>query len=218
VNDEVVNDARAAVDAAAHQPKIDPKRVFLLGHSWGGYLAPRIANGDPAIAGLVLFAASARPLEQIVVEQLQYFTTLPGGSSDVLQKKIAAAQEAERRIESPDLKPGDMVDLLGSKIAASYFLDLRGYDPPAVAAKLGIPILVLQGARDYQVRDADFDAWKKALGGNPSVQFQHYKDLNHLFESGKGMATPDEYDNAGHVAESVISDIATWILSTAKSK
>jgi dienelactone hydrolase len=218
VNDEVVNDARAAADMAAHQPRIDPHHVYVLGHSWGGYLAPRIASGDAKIAGLVLLAASARPLEQVVVEQLQYFASLPGGSSDALQKKIAAAKESERRIESPDLKNGDTIDLLGSKVGASYFLDLRGYDPPAVAAKLTIPILVLQGERDYQVRDADFQAWKKALGAKPSVQFRQYSDLNHLFETGKGMATPEEYDNAGHVAEPVISDIVAWVGANSKSK
>ena len=218
VDDEVINDARAAVDLASREPKIDSKRIYVLGHSLGGYLAPRIASGDAQVGGLIIFAGSARPMEKLVVEQLQYFSTLPGGDSDLVRAKIAAAEQSERQIESPDLKPGDTVELLGTKITATYFLDLRGYEPTAVAAKLSIPILVMQGGRDYQVRDADFEAWKKTLEGKPTVQFKYYPDVNHLFETGKGMATPAEYDNPGHVAEPVISDMAAWILSNGKSK
>jgi hypothetical protein len=107
---------------------------------------------------------------------------------------------------------------VGAKVPGGYFLDLRGYDPPAVAAKLTIPIFVLQAGRDYQVRDADYDAWKKALSEKPSVQFKRYADLNHLFETGTGMATPSEYDNPSHVAEPVIADIAAWILANGKPK
>jgi uncharacterized protein len=46
VDDEIVNDARAAVELAAKQPKIDAKRIFVLGHSEGGYVAARIADCD----------------------------------------------------------------------------------------------------------------------------------------------------------------------------
>jgi len=216
VNDEAINDARAAVELLSKQPKIDSKRIFVLGHSWGGYLAPRIATGDSQISGIIILAGSARPLEQMIVEQLQYFATQPGGSSEQLQKQLAAAEESEKQIENPNLKSTDTIGLVGARVPGGYFLDLRGYDPPAVAAKLTIPILVLQSGRDYQVRDADFDAWKKALEGKPSGEFKHYVDLNHLFETGKGMATPSEYDNPGHVAEPVVADIAAWILADAR--
>ncbi|MFZ0968265.1 MAG: alpha/beta fold hydrolase [Candidatus Acidiferrales bacterium] len=218
VNDEVINDAQAAVDLLSKQPKINSKRVFVLGHSWGGYLAPRIVTGDPQVYGIIIFAGSARPLEKMIVEQLQYFSTLPRGSSEQLQKQLAAAEQSEKQIENPELKSGDTIELMGAKVDATYFLDLRGYDPPAVAAKLSIPILVLQGGRDYQVRDADFAAWKKSLEGKPSVEFKRYADLNHLFQTGSGMATPAEYDNLGHVAEPVIADIAAWILASGNAK
>jgi dienelactone hydrolase len=218
VNDEVINDARAAVELLSKQPKINAKRVYVLGHSWGGYLAPRIAAGDSQVAGIIILAGSARPLEKMIVEQLQYFAALPGGPSEQLQKQLAAAEESEKQIENSNLKNTDTIELVGAKVPGAYFIDLRGYDPPAAAAKLTIPILVLQGGRDYQVRDTDFDAWKKALEGKPSVEFKNYVDLNHLFETGKGMAMPSEYDNPGHVAELVVADIAAWILANAKAK
>src|SRR6202041_856998 len=129
VDDEIVNDARAAVDLASKQPKIDPKRIFLLGHSEGGYIAPRIADGDPQIAGIILLAASERPIQKLIVDQIHYLATFPGVPPEMAQKQIAAVDEMVKQIESPDLKKTDKVRFLGADIPASYFLDLRGYDP-----------------------------------------------------------------------------------------
>ena len=106
------------------------------------------------------------------------------------QKQIDAIEQTIKEIDSPDLKKTDKVNFLGAEIPASYFLDLRGYDPPAVAAKFKIRILVLQGARDYQVTNEDFELWKKGLAGHGNVTFKLYPDLNHLFETGEGKSKP----------------------------
>jgi len=211
VDDEIVNDARAAVELAAKQPKIDPKRIFLLGHSEGGYIAPRIADGDAQIAGIIVLAGSARPLGKVIEDQIHYLTTFPGVPPDQAKKQIDAIELMIKEIDNPDLKKTDKVTFLGADIPASYFLDLRGYDPVAVAAKLKIRILVLQGARDYQVTSEDFDLWKKGLAGHDNVTFKLYPDLNHLFVTGEGKSKPAEYDKAGHVSADTVTDIAEWI-------
>jgi hypothetical protein len=74
-----------------------------------------------------------------------------------------------------------------------------------------MPLLVLQGERDYQVTMADFDGWKKALGGRAQVRLKSYPKLNHLFMEGEGKAKPEDYTKAGHVAEEVVDDIAEWV-------
>jgi dienelactone hydrolase len=218
VDDEIVNDARAAVELAAKQPKIDAKRIFLLGHSEGGYVAPRIADGDPQIAGIILLAGSARPIEKLIIEQTRYLTSFPGVPADQAQKHIAAAEKSAATIESPDLKKTDTVDLIGAKIPATYFLDLRGYDPTGTAAKLKIRILVLQGGRDYQVTTEDFEAWKKSLDGHANATLKLYPDLNHLFQAGEGKSVPTEYDKAGHVSAETIGDIADWVAKGGNAK
>lgn len=210
VDDEIVNDARAAAELASKTPKIDAKKIYVLGHSEGGYVAPRIAEGDPLIAGIILLAGSERPIEKMVVEQIRYLTSFPGVPPEQAQKQMAAAEQAAKMIESPDLKKSDTVNLMGAKIPASYFLDLRAYDPTAMITKLKIRILVLQGARDYQVTTEDFEAWKKALAGHANATFKLFPDLNHLFETGQGKSVPTEYDKAGHVAEEAVAEIADW--------
>lgn len=217
VDDETISDARAAIARIAHETDINPARVFLLGHSLGGYLAPRTASGDPQIAGIVILAGNARPVEQLVLEQVRYMASADGASGEENQKLIAAAEQAAQKIESPSLKPADAIPFLGSKTYGSYWLDLRGYDPIHSALQLKIPILILQGGRDYQVTPADFDAWRAALDARANVTLRFYADLNHLFVSGSGPSTPQEYEKPGHVAESVVADISAWLLSAGKS-
>ncbi len=217
VKDEVIDDARAAIAFAAVQQNVDPKRIYLLGHSLGAYLAPRIATGDPQIAGIILLAGNIRPTEQLIVEQVRYLTNRSGAASPEAQKQIDAAEQVQREVESPDLKPGTMIDVFGSQTPSSYWLDLRSYDPGQTAAALRIPILILQGDKDYQVRLADFDGWKKALTGHSNATFKIYPGLNHLFmistATGEQLSTPSEYNTAGHLSADVVGDIATWISS-----
>ena len=83
VRQEVIEDAIEAVKALRAQPVIDPKRVFVLGHSLGGMLIPRIGTADPTIAGLIVLAGAARPLEEAIVAQTRYLTMADGTIRDI---------------------------------------------------------------------------------------------------------------------------------------
>jgi fermentation-respiration switch protein FrsA (DUF1100 family) len=89
---------------------------------------------------------------------------------------------------------------------------LAEYDPVAVAKTLSVPMLILQGERDYQVTMTDFNRWKSALSSRKNVEFRSYAQLNHLFVAGDGKSSPAAYEKPAHVTEQVISDIAAWIL------
>ncbi len=212
VDDEVISDARAAVALVAKQPKINPKQVFLLGHSLGAYLAPRIATGDSQIAGIAILGANTKPIEQVIVEQIHYLSGKTGAPADQSARQIADVEAAAKQIESPDLKANDTVSLLGSKTYGAYWLDLRGYDPVKTASQLKIPILVLQGGRDYQVTNANFEEWNKTLAKRKNATLKSFPGLNHLFMAGQGVSTPAEYGNPNHVSEEVIDTIALWVL------
>jgi dienelactone hydrolase len=212
VEDETISDARAAVALVVKQPKVDPRQVFLLGHSLGAYLAPRIATGDAEIAGIVMLAANARPLEKIVLEQIHYWAAMNGAPTEAEQKKIDAAEDGAKQIERPDLKPDDKIEFLGATMYGAYWLDLRAYDPLKTAAKLKIPILILQGGRDYQVTPSNFQAWSDALSNNKNVTLRTYPDLDHFFAHGTGASKPTDYARPGHVSEEVVESVATFIL------
>jgi len=211
VNEETLDDARAAVALLATMKEIHPQRIFVLGHSLGAMVGPRIAVGNKQVAGLILMAGNTRPIEELVIEQARYAAELDGKITPEKEKQIQAAEQSAREIRNPQLKPGMTVQFLGMATPAAYFLDLRNYRPGEAAATLGIPILVLQGERDYQVRFADFNGWKKALEKKPNASFKLYPGLNHLFMFGTGPSSPAEYLQPNHVQEEVVRDIGEWI-------
>ncbi len=211
VREETEDDAQSAIQLLRQTKHIDPSRVFLVGHSLGGWIAPRIAERTPELAGIVILAGNTREFATLVVDQLRYIAELDGGISADEQTELDAAKKDLELALSPDLKPRDTVSVLGSKVPGAYFLDMRGYDAAAVAKRVKQPILVLQGESDYQVTMEDFAGWKRALGDAPQARFKSFPQLNHLFMGVDCKSTPENTLKAGHVDEHVVEEIAIWV-------
>jgi fermentation-respiration switch protein FrsA (DUF1100 family) len=201
LHEETVEDALKAAALLRTQAGVDPKRVYVLGHDLGGYAAPRIAAEDNQIAGFILMAANARHLEDLAVEQVQSL----GGSPKALEN----AKALQAKVKS--IEPGDEDSPAVLNAPVSYWLNLKDYDPVSDAAKIAMPILILQGERDYQISMTDFGLWKTGLARNKSVVMKSYPALNHLFVAGTGKSTSAEYAKPGHVAPEVIEEIAAFV-------
>jgi uncharacterized protein len=211
VKEEVLDDVLAAVQLLRKQKGVDGKQVFVLGHSLGAILAPRLGTLDPGIAGLVIMAGATRPLEDLVAEQFEYLFSLEGPLSDENKAKLEKLKVQVARVKDPKLSPDTPAADLPLAAPAVYWLSLRESPPAETAAKVKQPMLILQGERDYQVSMTDFEGWKKAVGGRRDVTLKSFPELNHLFVEGTGKSKPAEYQAEGHVAPVVIDDIAGWI-------
>ena len=208
MDEETTDDAVAAVSALRTAPGIDPGKVFVLGHSQGAMLAPRIAQRSTQVAGLVLFAAPARSLLTILPEQNRYLLGADGGIDaqeqqflDELDRKIASVR-GQAEVAAKDTPLG---------LPAHYWRTFEKVDPVADAKSLALPILLLQGGRDFQVVDADWQLWKTGLSSDPRATFKHYPALNHLGIAGEGPGSLSEYNQPGHVEARLIDDTAAWI-------
>jgi len=201
LNEETVDDAVRAAALLRTEKEIDPQHIYVLGHSLGGYAAPRIAEEDGKLAGIIFLAANARPIEDLMVDQAEYLN-LPA-------KEIDGVKAAAKRIKTLEPGDADLPPILNMPI--SYLLDLKEYDPVAAAKKLNVRMLFLQGERDFQVTSKDLALWKAGLGSRKDVTIQTFPALNHLFVAGEGRSTEAEYRKPGHVAPEVVDAIAKWI-------
>ena len=211
VKEETIDDALAAVTLMQHTPGIDARKVFVLGHSLGGMLVPRIGIADSSIAGFIVLAGASRPLEDLILEQMIYIASLDDTITREEKEELQKLSQQVLRVKDKSLSSQTNPTELPFGAPPGYWLDLRGYAPAVSAGSLNRPILVLQGERDYQVTMEDYHGWSVALAGKKNVQFTIYPKLNHLFIEGKGKSTPAEYQAAGHVAQEVVNDIARWI-------
>jgi dienelactone hydrolase len=212
VADEYVPHAVAAVHLLRQHPRVDAGRVFVLGHSLGGTVAPRVGAAEPSVAGLVILAGGAQPLHWAAVRQVRYLASLDPETAAAAQPAIDALTEQARRVDSPGLSASTPASELPFGGPAPYWLDLRDYHPVAVAAALGKPMLILQGGRDYQVTVADDLArWRAGVAQHPDVTIRVYDPDNHLFFPGTGPSSPAEYEPAQHVDPAVVADIASWL-------
>jgi pimeloyl-ACP methyl ester carboxylesterase len=213
VDDETVDDALLAGALLRKQPELRSTRIFVIGHSLGAMMAPRIAQRDPAIAGVVLLSAPALPLEDTVVRQVRFLQDKTKGDSHESLERLIAQRDEIKHLDPAHLPTTPLM----LNLPAAYWLDLRNYDPVALSRTLSIPMLVLQGGRDYQVTPADdFARWQSAFAHTARIRLQEYPTLSHLFMPAGAVPGPQDYQTAAHVDEGVIADIAGWISSTAR--
>jgi len=191
--EETIDDALLAAALAMKTDRINSRRVFILGHSLGGMLIPRIAHHDPDLAGFIVMAAPARPSEDSILEQMKYLYTFDDILTEREKAQLNRLEVQVGRVKEPVLSLSTRSEDLPLGLPASYWLDLR------------------QGERDYQVTMTDFLVWKRVLADKENVRFESYPGLNHLFIKGDGRSSPDEYKEPGHVAEKVIINITDWI-------
>lgn len=213
VKEETIEDALLAIDLLRKDPRIDNDRIYILGHSMGAMLAPRIDAEGGDVRGLIMMAGTPFRLEDIVIRQLGQ-----AGGGFVLGKIIGLEQRIYSKKfdglysmsdeEAKKKKFGGGISLyyfkeMGQKTAADYLLES---DKPA---------LIMQGGRDFQVlADEDFAAFKDLLAQRENTEFRLYPDLNHLFVT----AVQDDITKASkdysverHISEEVISDIADFM-------
>ena len=210
VDDEVTDDAVTALRLLRQQPQIDPHRLFVLGHSLGGLMVPRIARRYTDLAGAILLAAPAKFGVDTLLRQSRYLDQLQGMPAAAIDKQLAPMVAARDTLAHADPAHPPAGTLLGAPM--SYWMSLRDYDAVAVARTLHLPMLILQGDADYQVTLlGDYAKWKAALGENPRVQMHDYPGLSHLFMPAGTPPGPADYAKPGHVDATVLHDISAWI-------
>ena len=196
---------------------INRDRVFLLGHSMGAMLAPRIDAEGADVKGLILMAGTPYRLEEVVLRQLKQangsnplLNWFVGQEYRVMAKKFSGLyrmsdDEAKKKKFAGNLSLYYFKEM-GQKTAVDYLLE---------SVK---PVLILQGGRDFQVlAEDDFRRFQELLSGRENTRFRLYPELNHAFVEAiydDILKASKEYRVERHIGETVIGDIASFILDS----
>ena len=212
VDDEYTRDAQAALDVLLADGRID--RVFLLGHSQGGMLMPRIISklGAEHFSGGIALAGSPLHLWEIQLHQNQAVVEGLTGAQKAQAQQVLDA-ELEKRDDMENWSDDERKQNTFFGISAYYQGDEMRVDAAETARANGVPVLCLQGGADWQVTPEDgAQAWQAAL---PEAEVLTFDGLSHMctpVENSTGTAA--DYVSGSHVSEDVIDAIAQWILNT----
>lgn len=217
VKEETIEDAILAANLLRNEPRIDPNKIFIIGHSFGGMLAPRIDAEGGNFAGIIIMAGSPRKLEEIMMSQ-----------NDAVLKSLNKLLRwlAKKQIAAFSKKFDNLYDLSDEKakssklfagIRAYYFKEMGEHPARDYLTKLEKPIFIVLGEKDVQANvTEDFEGYKEILKNKDNATFNLYPNLNHLFMPsiyGNIMKIKKEYAIPQKVDQQVIIDIADWILS-----
>ena len=217
VKEETIGDAIMAANLLKNDSRIDTSKVFIIGHSMGGMLAPRIDAEGGNFRGLILMAGSPLPMEKIMLIQLEeQLAEMKGLTKKIISKqldKFTALFEGLYELTDEAAK----ATKIGNGVTLYYFKEMGQPTVEDYLNKTDKPMLIMQGEKDFQVRaDRDYAAYQKILVGRSNVTFKLYPGLSHAFVPATyediSMAKK-EYSIEKHIGDDVISDIANWIKS-----
>ena len=214
VKEETIEDAILAVKMLREDPRIDHSRIFILGHSMGAMLAPRIDAEGADVRGLIMMAGTPYRLEDIVLRQLRQ-----AGRGKSLMSRIVRLEHAFYRRKFRGLYEMSDEEAKKKKFAGNltlyYFKEMGQKTAADYLLASPKPVLILQGGRDFQVlAKKDYRGFRKALAGRARTWFRLYPELDHCFVEGiydDILKASREYKVERHIPEEVIGDIAKFV-------
>jgi dienelactone hydrolase len=217
VKEETIDDAILATELLKNDSRIDAEKIFIIGHSMGGMLAPRIDAEGGDYRGLVLMAGTPRRLEEILIEQNEEVLSSLNG----LMQRLVRKQVQKLKNMFAGLYDLSDEEAKGRKVGGGttlyYFKEMGEHPVSDYLTALEKPLLIMQGEKDFQVKtDRDFSAYQDLLRDKPNVTFKLYENLNHAFVPsvyGSITKAKKEYNTEQHISEEVIADIANWIMN-----
>jgi pimeloyl-ACP methyl ester carboxylesterase len=215
---DFAEDAKAAVTFLSSRKDVDRKRVAVVGHSEGGWIAMLTAakNNRVAAAGLIsTVGVTGRELNLYQVTHATERSTRPAAERQhtiELQTQIQDAVISGNGWDKIDAPPA-----VRRQAETPYFQSFLLLDPAKVMKDVKQPLLIVQGELDTQVPPSNADRLE-TLGKtrkNAPVEVVKIPGINHLLVP----ANTGEVDEYGtlpdrHVSPAVTTALITWLQKT----
>lgn len=212
VEEEVIQDAIYAGQLLAQDARIDPERIFVLGHSLGAMLAPRIVSesGD-LFHGMILACGTNRTFLEVLLRQARDANYI----TEKQRQKLIADGEAIYGMTEEETKTAKFDDIYDY-----YYWEMLQH--PTAAAflnELQRPTLIINGSGDIQIIEEEGrETWEQVLDLDAPWLTCYWTDVNHMMmrpqvsESVRG--TVGEYKVDCTVATDITDLMADFILNT----
>jgi pimeloyl-ACP methyl ester carboxylesterase len=208
---DLAEDARGVMRWLAERKDVDPRRIALVGHGEGAWLAMLAASRERRFAALVTIAGAASTGAEFTLEQQQRALDdlrLPPAERDrriALQKQIQAAVLTGR---GWDALPADV----RRQADTPWFQSLLTFNPPRVIDDIRQPMLIVHGELDRQVPVAHADRLAevaKKVSNSKSIEVVVVRGVNHLLVP----ATTGEIVEYGTLADRNVSKDVTSVVN-----
>lgn len=196
---DLIQDAKSAYDFLLSHQSISKGLIFLLGHSEGGYIAPKVSLTYTSIAGLILIAPTVQRLDKVLEAQ-----------SAVIKKDVAQGKGLKRGMikfgfklfGDPEKTQAEAIKKIkttkkawfrykGQRINAKWFRESLEYDPVYTMQNVTCPVLAISGEKDIQVDPQD--AAKIAELAKGEVEYHIIPNMTHLLRLDYGTPSLLEY-------------------------
>jgi dienelactone hydrolase len=216
VKEETIDDAILATELLKKDSRIDSHNIFIIGHSMGGMLAPRIDSEGGKYKGLIIMAGTPRKLEDVMLEQNEdVLSSTKGLVNWIVRKQVAKLSGLFSGLYELSDEEAKKKKVMGGT-TLYYFKEMGEHSVADYLATTKKPMLIVQGEKDFQVSvEKDFNEYKRLLNDKTNVEFRLYENLNHAFVNylySDILKAKQEYNTERHIGEEVISDIADWIM------
>ena len=213
--EETIEDAILASEILLTDPRVS--RVYVLGLSLGGSLAPRIAE-EAGLDGVIMLGAFARPAFEVSYDQniLSISGAVASGLMSQEEADYYLIMVADLLAEAQTLSELTDEEMQGREIfglPAVYQRSIVDSLPIPIIMRNHIPTLILHGGRDWQVsQERDFQRFVEYVGKHEHVTTMLHEGINHIF-----MQSMTEYNDlrdyaiSGHVDAQVLAGIVEWI-------
>lgn len=160
---DLVEDALYCLDAMGKRPDCHQQQMYVLGHSEGTVIAPKLSIQRPGVAGIVLVCPFVQPIEAVLQSQAQhvaedierlpgvkgiltrFVTGLFGGPTKGQQKFLAKLKRTSAPVIRHNL----------SKVPAAWFREALELNPKTLFCEVQCPTFLLAGEKDIQCDPAD---------------------------------------------------------------
>jgi pimeloyl-ACP methyl ester carboxylesterase len=214
---DYADDARAVVRWLLERKDVDPKRIAVVGHSEGAWVALLTAAREKRVAAVAFVEAAASTGADLALEQQKYELDHLQLKPDEREKKIALQKQIQSAVVTGKGWEG-IPDNERKAADTPWLQSFLTFDPAKTIEDLRQPVLVVHGALDKEVPPAHADKLAdlaRKESDSKSVEVVIVRGVNHLLIpafTGELAEYPELTDR--NVSKDVSGAIAAWLTKT----